>query len=527
MSDLVKDSKVVDSKEVARETVKKRFLQAKSAETSHVVPNGPEFVDHDNVEAVQEVPEGGAVTSVEKPEETGLCAGGVCALALTAFAASSVSSSAVSDSCPVVEDTADEPEEPVAVDDPVGGGSYEEHDPNQLLKVVQGVEEEDPEEEDEAEVTQDDADENQDAEEENPESDQEDLDEDQEQAELGDDVFEDDFDDGTGAGGESETASKPSRSRKRKTNESGSSTTKPKKSRKRKADTEAEPEEGTVTVADQEDKKKKKPKAPAKPRKCKTPEDTETEPEKKKTSKKKKTETEKEEAPKKKTGGRKRKSTEQEAEKESTEESAVTKTTKSTKPRSRKPKEEASEKTASKAKPKAKAKTQKPKEDDPEATTSDHDDEDDDKETKTKPRSRTKKVVDLPKTLAKYEARLRHTATEDNLKTLTGVYLTDFGLETAVNKWKKAKKQAIDQDDQKDPLYTHQAQVLAALGAEYGFNIKGFTSENKVKGEYKALPNDEVRESEGGTAKVIYVGKPGRGYQETVFTLNGDDVVFE
>lgn len=136
-------------------------------------------------------------------------------------------------------------------------------------------------------------------------------------------------------------------------------------------------------------------------------------------------------------------------------------------------------------------------------------------------RARTRKVVNMLRTLGQYERRIRTVATEEELSSLHGAFLTDFGLEAAIKRWRADTKKA-EEAGQTVP-YVHQAQVLAAVAHEKGYHIAGFTSENKVKGEFKPLPEGHTR----ATANVVYVGKVARGYGQTLWTLHKDDIIHE
>jgi len=124
-----------------------------------------------------------------------------------------------------------------------------------------------------------------------------------------------------------------------------------------------------------------------------------------------------------------------------------------------------------------------------------------------KPAKKSKKTVaSKPSNLSsgarfvKYEKRIRGLPAA-HFAALDQAYLSDFGLSTAVKKWSKQ----IKKNPQAPPL--HHAIVLERVAKEHHITIRGFTSENKKQGKYEPLPGGEKRESEGGSARVVYVGK--------------------
>ncbi len=108
-------------------------------------------------------------------------------------------------------------------------------------------------------------------------------------------------------------------------------------------------------------------------------------------------------------------------------------------------------------------------------------------------------VTERPAFVA-YERRIR-TYPASQYACLDDSYLSDYGLTAALAKWEKRKTKTGD------ATAVHHAQVLARVATEHNIRIKGFTSENKKQGAYEKLPCGNVRESEGGTARVVYIGK--------------------
>lgn len=108
---------------------------------------------------------------------------------------------------------------------------------------------------------------------------------------------------------------------------------------------------------------------------------------------------------------------------------------------------------------------------------------------------KVKKQENHEQTLANYEKRIKELFKKEDFKDLDGVYLSDFNLVGP-----------------KAPP-SHHASILSKLAEVAGFKVKGLTNENtttdKASGTKRfvtALPDEEKRVEEGGSAKVIYIG---------------------
>lgn len=137
---------------------------------------------------------------------------------------------------------------------------------------------------------------------------------------------------------------------------------------------------------------------------------------------------------------------------------------------------------------------------------------------KRKPNSNKKKKKEVSKQhqqFARYQSRMK-SLPKSSFTMLTGVYLSDYGLSTAVRKYNKSVKQDSNANSigTKTP-FQHHAQILEMIATQYGISIKGFTSENKKKGKYEELPNGDKREELGGTARIVYVGKLTKARRDT------------
>jgi len=122
---------------------------------------------------------------------------------------------------------------------------------------------------------------------------------------------------------------------------------------------------------------------------------------------------------------------------------------------------------------------------------------------KANPKTTNNKVVLVTTSkpaFVKYEKRLKLLPAA-NFACLDQAYLSDYGLSTIIKKWEKQVAKSGD------GTYLHHAQVLYKIAKEHSINVLGYTSENKKRGKYEKLPCGGVRESEGGSVRVVYVGK--------------------
>lgn len=120
-------------------------------------------------------------------------------------------------------------------------------------------------------------------------------------------------------------------------------------------------------------------------------------------------------------------------------------------------------------------------------------------------KSKVDKDIDWDATLAHYAKRVQCL----NLNELQNVYLSDFDL-------KEGQR--------------HHASTLIQVAKSANVKIKGITSENKKNGKYlNSLPDNEKRLNEGGTARVVYIGKDNRftGHTSTEFSLKKEDMIYK
>ena len=121
-------------------------------------------------------------------------------------------------------------------------------------------------------------------------------------------------------------------------------------------------------------------------------------------------------------------------------------------------------------------------------------------------------IIDQGATFKKYLTRLFSTLkTKEDFVELEDVYLSDFKLLETIK----------GADSDKDLVPPHHALILREVLTSHGINIRGFTDENqksveetnsagekiKTKRYSTPLPNGEKRIEEGGSAKVVYIGK--------------------
>jgi hypothetical protein len=161
------------------------------------------------------------------------------------------------------------------------------------------------------------------------------------------------------------------------------------------------------------------------------------------------------------------------------------------------------------------------------------------KEKKKKKKSRrTHKKENFDLTLKRYEDRLLNLPASE-FEVLRDAYISDFSL----------SEKDLNSRDLKSTPPGHHAGVLIRIAKEhFGIEIRGLTNENTKKEKHSdgtetkrfiaSLPNGERRVSEGGTAKVVYIGPENKftGHEAGVpfavakndrvkETLNADGVV--
>lgn len=173
-----------------------------------------------------------------------------------------------------------------------------------------------------------------------------------------------------------------------------------------------------------------------------------------------------------------------------------------TKPRKKKAPQKSSEKKPSTAKKstKRKASSDEPQETPSEPSNTDASDpapvsQEATSEGKVVVIKKTKKGKDPSVILQKYKQRINQTMTEKDWNELRDVWVSDYGLSSDVS---------VDKD-------THHGFVLMDIAKERGITIKGLVAENKKNGVFvQPLPDGTKREEEGGTSKVVYIGKANR-----------------
>eukprot|EP00696_Hemimastix_kukwesjijk_P004161 gnl/Hemi2/15117_TR5102_c1_g1_i1.p1 gnl/Hemi2/15117_TR5102_c1_g1~~gnl/Hemi2/15117_TR5102_c1_g1_i1.p1 ORF type:complete len:262 (+),score=92.77 gnl/Hemi2/15117_TR5102_c1_g1_i1:94-786(+) len=115
-----------------------------------------------------------------------------------------------------------------------------------------------------------------------------------------------------------------------------------------------------------------------------------------------------------------------------------------------------------------------------------------DGEEPAKKKQRKTKPLDSAATFQKYGERIQVERSPEEFESLGGCYLSDFRLHD------------MSRDDV--PYKSH-VFVLADILAKKGIAIAGITSETKKDGKWvQPLPGGLARDTEGGTAKVVYCG---------------------